>query len=632
MLQQIRDRITGKFALAILALIALPFVFFGINYNFIGLGYAAKVNGEEISVTRFENAYRDQLFALTEQGTEIPEEFRQLVREGVLNQMIQEELVNQYIEEAGYRVSDDTVAQAIQMEPTWQVDGQFSRQAYYDWLELRAIDAGAFEDSQRRSLEQSQLRRGVSATAFVTPLEYRRYLNLIGEERNIALAEIDLAELTASIEIDDAEIQAYYDERPDEFQSPESVDVAYIELARDKIAEDIEVSDEEVEQLYQASSSRYLRDEQRQARHILIPFGDDEEAAREQVAALTARVEAGEPFEDLAQQYSEDSSTAERGGDLGLLLQSQLPPGLGDAIFAMDEGEVQGPVRTDFGFHVVRLDQVTAGGALPLADVRNELERELRLEKAEARYQSLERELADALFDASDIEALASAAGLERQLAEGLTRSGGGPFGSNQAAIDAIFDPRILEDREVSDIVELDANRSVVLAVTDYHPTARRPLEEVRDSIVAQLKDQRALDLANERMAVIEAALNEGRSMEEAVDEESDIAVSTATLTRQSADVAPQLRDAVFAEKKPVADEPRIGTIVTNEQKYAVYQLTEVVPGRPEAIPLAERDQAKLQLGQQSGNRDFAALVSNLEANADIARAEDVLSQETLFE
>ena len=203
---------------------------------------------------------------------------------------------------------------------------------------------------------------------------------------------------------------------------------------------------------------------------------------------------------------------------------------------------------------------------------------------------------------------------------------------TNQAAIDAIFDPRILEDREVSDIVELDANRSVVLAVTDYHPTARRPLEDVRDSIVAQLKDQRALAMADERVAGIEAALGEGQTMEEATADIDDIAVSTAAVTRQSADLAPQLRNAVFQEKKPVPGQSRIGTVVTDDQKYVVYQLTEVEPGRPESIPVAERDEAKLQLGQQSGNRDFAALVSDLEAKADIARAEDVLSQQTLFE
>ena len=310
MLQNIRDRITGRLAIVILALIALPFVFFGINYNFVGLGFAAKVNGEEISITQFENAYRDQLLALAEQGTEIPEEFRTLVREGVLDRMIRDKLIDLYLDEAGYAVSDQLVTDFIQRDPTWQVDGQFSRDAYYDWLEVRAVDPGLFEASQRRALEQNQLQRGIAATAFVTPSEYRRYLNLYGEQREVSLAEIDINALTESIEVSDEDIQAYYDARPDAFMAPETVDLAYVELRRDELAETIDISEDDVLQYYEDSKSRYERDEQRQARHILIPFGDDEAAAEEQANALAARAQAGEPFDDLARQYSQDSATA----------------------------------------------------------------------------------------------------------------------------------------------------------------------------------------------------------------------------------------------------------------------------------------------------------------------------------
>ena len=251
MLQTIRDRVTGKFALLILVLIALPFVFFGINSDLIGAGFAAKVNGEETSAFQFESAYQNQLLSLAEQGTEIPAEFRELVREGVLDRLIREELLRQYLIDAGFTVSDQLIANIIQADPTWAVDGEFSREAYDTWLELRAIEHSAFEEAQRRTLAQDQLQRGVAATAFVTPSEYRRYLNLYGERRLVSLAEINLAEMTASIEVSDEDIQAYYDARPDDVQSPESVDVAYVELNRDEIAQSVEVTEEELRQLYE---------------------------------------------------------------------------------------------------------------------------------------------------------------------------------------------------------------------------------------------------------------------------------------------------------------------------------------------------------------------------------------------
>ena len=632
MLQKIRDRITGKFALAILVVIGLSFVLFGINLPFLGPSWAAQVNGEEISDVQFENAYRNQLLSLAEQGTEIPQELRPIVREGVLDRLIREFLIDQYLDEAGFAVSDRLVTDFIQRDPTWQVDGEFSRDAYYQWLELRAIDPGAFEASQRQALEQNQLQRGIAATAFVTPAEYRRYLNLYGEQRQISMAGIDINELKASIEVSDDEITDYYEIRADDFQSPESVEIAYVELDRRRIADQIEIDEDELREYYEESKSRFLQDEQRRVSHILIPFGDDEDAAREQAEALTARAGAGEPFEDLARQYSADSSSAERGGDLGLLLETQLPEGLGETVFMMEEGDIEGPVRTDFGFHVVRLDEVRAGGPLPFADVRNELLRELRLERADATYLAVERRLSDALFDADSMQQLAEASGLELRTASGYTRSGGEPFGSNQAAIDTVFDPRVLEDREMSDIVELDANRSVVVAVTDYHEAARRPLEDVREQIVDELKTERAFELANQRIVTVQQALQNGASMNEAIEGIEGVTTSTATITRQTTDLDQRIVAAAFEQKKPAEGQPRTGTVLTGDGRYVVFKVDAVAPGRPESIPLEQRDAGKEQLALQSGARDFAALVSDLEASAEIVKSEDALARETLFE
>lgn len=632
MLQKIRDRITGKFALAILVVIGLSFVLFGINLPFLGPGWAAKVNGEEISAAQFENAYRNQLLALAEQGTEIPEDLRPIVREGVLDRLVREFLIDQYLDEAGFVVPDQFVTDFVQRDPTWQVDGQFSRDAYYQWLELRAIDPGVFEASQRQALEQNQLQRGIAATAFVTPADYRRYLNLYGEQRQISMAGIDINELKASIEVTDDQIAEYYEIRTDDFQAPESVDLAYVELNRNEIAEQIEIDEEELRQYYEESKSRYLQDEQRRARHILIPFGDDEAAAEEQARALAARAQAGEPFEDLARQYSADSSSAEQGGVLGLLLETQLPEGLGDAVFQMEEGDIEGPVRSDFGFHIVRLDEIRPGGPLPFADVRNELLRELRLERADANYLAVERRLSDALFDAESIADLAESSGLELKTASGFTREGGDPFGSNQAAIEAVFDPRVLDDREMSDVVELDASRSVVVAVTEYNEAARRPLEEVREQIVDDLKTERAFELANQRIVAVQQAVQNGASMESAVEGVEGVTTSTATITRQTTDVDQRIVAAAFEQKKPVEGQVRTGTVLTGDGRYVVFQVTAVAPGRPESIPLEQRDAGKEQLALQSGARDFAALVSDLEASAEIVKSEDALARETLFE
>lgn len=632
MLQEIRDRFTGKFALAILLLLAVPFAFFGIPYDFAGGGYAARVNDVEISIGQLQNAYQQALARYAESGAEIPPELHGVIRDAVLDDIIRETLVSQHLAEEGYRITDEMITDFIRQVPIWQQDGEFQPNLYYDWLDQQMLTAPQFEESRRQAMRADQFQRGIAATAFVTPAEYRRYLNLYGEQRRASIATFDTEAVAEGIEVEELQVAEYYEAHPEEFRAPEAVDLAYIEIDRRELAGNVEVTEEELQAYYEQVKGRYLQDEQREARHILVAFGEDEEAARLEAAALAERARAGEPFEDLARQYSDDSGTAEQGGDLGPVLKSQMPGALGDAIFSMQEGEIAGPVRSDFGFHVVRLDDVQAGGSLPLEQVRAEIERELRDEKVAGRYRELERKLSDALFDAQDLQAMADAAGLEVETATGFTRAGGEPFGNNQAAIDAVFDPMVLEDGRISEIVELDANRSAVFEVREHHPATVRPLQEVRDRIVAQLRTQRAQEIVRERAAALAASLEQGAEFREAAEAAGAEVTASALLRRQDENVDPRVLEAVFRAPKPAGSEdPSIGEAVTREGDYAVYSVAAVQPGRPEAIPLEERDQRKLQLAAESGQADYTALLLELQREAEIVKAEDPLGTGQAF-
>ena len=630
MLQKIRDRFTGGFALAILALIGIPFAFFGIDYNFIGVGFAAKVNGTEITMPQLENAYQTQLLQLSEQGT-IPDEYRPLIRAGVLERLIRDALVAGYLDDQGYRVGDAMITDLIQTVPQFQEDGVFSKDLYYTWLDERALDPNVFEAQQRREMRIAQLQRGIGATAFVTPSEYRRYLNLYGEQRQVSVATFDLLSIGNGIEVGDGEVSAYYDARPDDFMSPESVDFEYIEIRRDLLAEQVELTEDTLAAYYEEVAGRYLQDEQREASHILITFDDDEAAAEEQATAIAARARAGEPFTDLARQYSKDGGTAAQGGSLGRILQSQMPGALGDAIFSMSRGQIEGPVRTVFGFHIVRLEDIVEGGPMPLEQVRGELESELRGQQAEQRYRELERALSDALFDAGSLADMAAATGLEIQSASGFTRIGGTPFGANQAAIDTVFDVRVLQDGEISDVVELDANRSVVIKVTAYHEEARKTLDEVREQIRAIIVSERAQLAAREGAEQLQNALREGTSLGDAAAAAGAELAEPMIIGRQDETMDTRVADAAFRVRKPLPGKARVGTAMTTDGNLAVFLVSAVIPGRPETIPLADRDARKEELAVAAGVADFNAFVTELERRADVVRSEDALEEQDFF-
>ena len=632
MLQNIRERFTGRFALVVLALICLPFLFFGVPNDFIATEDVASVDNISISQPYFENQYQNEMLRYDSEGIEIPDEARIFVRQNVLNNIINDVLTEQFINENGINISDEFIARVIQSSPEFMVDGQFSRDRYYTWLNERVIEPSLFEENQRINIRKGQLERGIRATSFVTPSEYRRYLNLIGEQRNVTIAEINLSVLAEPINLEEEDIQEYYSSRSNEFLQPESIDFSYVELRKDQLNNDLEITDDEILQYYNDSGQRFAQDERRQASHILILLGEDESLSSQRASETLERINNGESFSDLVLSISDDEGSKQSDGDLGMLPRSQLPGALGDAIFSMVEGEISKVVRTDFGFHIVRLDKVESDGKVPLEVVESELRQELILQKAGQNFADQERALSDALFDANDLSQLADNIGLEVITEESFSGQGGGSFGSNQIVIDAVFDAHRDDNYELSDILEIDANRSIVFQIEDYNEAEVMPLEDVRDTIVADMKLVSAEVLANDIATRLENRLIKGEGIQEIANELSSVTTASKLMNRASEEDDFMLQASVFSEKRSKDGLPRIGTVIMSNGNYAVYSVTESIYGIPESIPQNERDDARELLNQRSGLSDYSAFISELEQRADITKNDELISSSSLFD
>ena len=465
----------------------------------------------------------------------------------------------------------------------------------------------------------------------LSPAAYRRYLNLAGEQRVVRTAAIDSAAIAEEVEVTEEMIVAYYADNPALFQLEETADVRYVEVLHSDVASTVDITEEEILEYYEANSDLYTQDEQRQARHILIEFGDDEDAAEEKANGIAARAKAGEPFEDLARTNSDDTLTAGQGGDLGTLPRSQLPDGLGDAIFDMDEGAVEGPIRSDFGFHIVRLDRIVDQGPMPLEQVRAEITSDLQDQEAEGLFRELERKLSDALFDATTIDELAAGAGLEVKSAEGFSRSGGQPLGGDPAVIEAVFDEVVLSGGQLSEIIEIDAGRSVVVAVDNHSPAMRQPLEDVRDQVVDALRQEQAEEIMAARADEMIAALDAGTDFGEAAEAIGATAGEPVLMSRGDQQVDQFVSVAVFTAAKPSEDAPTTGSTRNGEGGYTVYSVEAVLPGRPESLPVEQRDAGKLQLTDQTGVGEFIAFVQALRADAEVIINDDAIAATDLL-
>ena len=631
MLQNIREKFTGWIAISILALIGVTFIFVGgANFAFIGSNYAAKVDDVEIGLGQFEAAYRDELQRNPEYA-QLPEDIRVQLRQNILEGLIQQRVIDNYLVEAGYQMGDAQITAMIQQVPEFQVDGKFDLETYRSLLAQNGYEPADFERAQRVSLRREQLQRAIRGSAIMSPAAYRRYLNLAAEQRIVRLATLDPEIAAADLTVTDDMVAVYYDNNPTLYQLPESADVEYVEIQRSDVAQTLTITEQELVEYYEYNQDRYQQDEQRQASHILILFGDDEAAAEATATDLVARIAAGESFEELAKEYSEDGGTSDRGGDLGTLTRTQLPGDLGAAIFSMSEGAIEGPVKSDFGFHVVRLDKILESGPLPLDQVRAELTAELQDQKAENLFLELERKLSDALFDAPDIRALAEAVGVEVKTVSGFTREGGGPLGDDFAVINAIFDEAVLSGEQMSEIIEIDASRSAVFAVTQHRPATRQALDDVRDAVESTLKIQKAEELMAARAEEMLTALEAGADFAEAAAAIGATAEEPVLMSRNMQDADQFISVAVFTAVKPSQDMPTAGSTRNGVGGYTVYSIESVIPGRPEVVPVEQRDQGKLQLTDQIGVGEYVAFMQELRENAEIIINEDALAAPDLL-
>ncbi len=631
MLQNIREKITGWGALVVLGVIGLSFVFVGgASFTTIGSNYAAKVDGSEIGLTQFETAYRDRIQS-NPQLANLPDEYRLQLRRNILDGLVQQRVIDNYLDEAGIKVSDKQLTKVVHQIPEFQVNGRFDRETYETLLSQAGLTAAQFEASQKLSMRRNQLQRAVIGSSLVPPSGYRRYLNLAFENRLVTTASISADAVADEINVTDEMIAAYYDENPEMFNLPETADIEYVEIQRDSVAAEVAVSEKDLLEYYDFNKDRYLQDEQRQARHILILFDDDEAGAEAIASELLTRTRAGESFAELARQYSKDSGTSNDGGNLGALNRTQLPDALGSAIFSMQEGDILGPIKGDFGFHVVKLDKILESGPLPFEQVRASLLTELQEQEAEGLFVELERKLSAALFDAADISAVAAAVGSEVQSYKGFTRDSVEPFDGNTTAVDAVFDPIVLSGAQMSEVIEIDTNRTAIFSVSKHEQASREPLQAVRDQIVTQLSIQQSEDLMAARAERMLEAVRGGEDFAVAA-AAIDAVAAEPTIMSRDRDTADQfLAVAVFTAVKPTQDKPTLGTTRNADGGYTVYSLGAVIPGRPEAIPQADRDTGKNQLVEQYGIGDFVAFVQALQANADIIINDEALAAQDLF-
>lgn len=554
-----RNMVKGWLGKFLLALLSIPFIFFGVETYFGGGAEptVAEVGGEPITQRLLDRAVdnqRQQLIARMGPDAVLTSQQQAELRATVLNSLVQRELLLKSARAAGYRVSDESVQQLIRETPTFQDSGQFSAERYVRVLAQIGETPTTFPARARQEILISQQVSGWLQSSFVTGAELDALTRLDTQTRNVRYAEIPASRFSSEITISDADLEQAYAKATTRFQQPERIAVQYIMLDRSRYLTDAKVTPEAVNARYEQRVAALSGAEQRQASHILIAIDDntDDAAAKKHIDAIAAELKAGADFAVLAKAQSKDPGSAAQGGDLGFAGKGMFVPEFEQALFALKQaGDVSPVVKTPFGYHLIKLTAVRSEAPPSFASLEQTLTAEVREAQAEDAYNKAVESLDAKVYEASDLNEPAKAAGLTITQSPVFDRQGGEGVLAERKLIEVAFNDEQTKDRRNSGAITLKDGRTVWLHVSQYLPARKQPLTEVKDTLSAELRTEKALAkaLAQAQMLVKRSA----NEPELAWMAGANIEIASAgAVTRENQQLKPELLNAIFRAPAPV--------------------------------------------------------------------------------
>ncbi|MCX7673932.1 MAG: SurA N-terminal domain-containing protein [Thiobacillaceae bacterium] len=609
MLEKIRSHAQGWIAKIILGFIALTFAVWGVNWYFEGGGQSAPaitVNDESVSQQEFNDVLRQ-----LREDTRAQDDAA--LRRQVTEQLVNTRLIISAARQAGMQVGEAQVSAFLANLDVFKENGQFSQQRLQAWLRNRGLTPAAFAQMAQQDLLLRQFQAAYGEGAVAAMASAGHLGRLLAQKRVVRERLYHIDHYINAVHIDDKAVAAEYEANRQAYKTPAQVRVRYLVLSPDVLAARVQIDDSAARQYYEANTARYQEPEQRRAAHILIRTepGMDAQAkaqARAKAEQLLKEVRANPArFAELARQHSQDPVSAAQGGDLGAFTRDMMVKPFADAVFAMQPGEVRGPVETEFGYHIIRLDKVIPGSRLGFEVVKNDILQELRQQEAQRRFAEVADRFGNLVYEQPDsLEPAARELGLTEQESGWISRQQAEPrLLAHPRLIDALFSPDALQKRHNTEAVEVSPNVLVAARVIDYRPEGERPLQEVAAEIRLKLAARAARDQA---VAAGHSALKAAQAGTEPTGLGAPMTVSRL----QAMNLPVEAVRAIFRAR---ADRLPTYVGVETREGYRLYRIEAVQQEDlgPEQVRLVRRD-----LQRMIAQEELRALLKDLRARAEI--------------
>ncbi len=630
MLTSIRERATGWIAWAIVILITIPFALWGVNSYFEG-GVnvnVAEVDGTEIDYQTYQRALYSERDRVRRSNPNASAEHLSgnVIGRAVIDGLVTEILLDQALNQLGFRISDQQLVESIRRQPDFQDDNGFSRQRYEQVLRFSGLSVQQFEELQRTSFAVQQIQTKFIESDFAASHSVDGLLALMLQQRAGEYAIVDPSLLVDDVTVSDAQIKDVYESNKALYREPEKLKIEYVEVALADLAQGFEPSAETLRAIYDAEIESFRDEERRMVSHILIE--DEDETAAENLAnELKSRIAAGEDFAALASEYSSDLGSAASGGSLGWISRGVTVPEFDRIAFELEVSEVSDPVRSAFGFHIIRIDEIQTEQIKEFDAVREELVERAKNAQAESEFIELSEELRNLAYEQPDsLDPIATTLGFELKQSDWFTRFDGTGIARSAAVREAAYSDEVFNQGFNSDLIEIEEGVFVVLRHHDLKEAEQLSLADVESEIREFLILRASADRAQEwGMAIIES-LNAGADWNSVV-AENELEAAPIISPDQVFDLeAAALTQLIYESNKPaLGSVVNSGGTISEYGKYAVFQITDIVPGDIANASKEQRDSVENLLRLRFGRGLFENYIAQLRDGVEVSINEELL-------
>ena len=614
MLTKIREKSQGTLAWVILTLICVPFALWGINNYLDGGGEkpVASVGDKDFYQRDVNKAYEQYSQNLQCMNIDEP-----TLKAQALQKLIKDEVLLQYVHTEGLVVTDNEARDFIKSLPYFQVDGKFSEKQYKSLLGSQRISSTEFVNRIKNALTMEQFQHSVMDSSFATQFDVESFFKIQNQQRDVDYIIVPVSPLNEQPKSE--EITAYYQQHQDLFQTPEQVSVEYVELSLDELSKKVVVTDDKLKAFYEEQKDQYTTPERRKISHILIAINDKTTEKQALEKALKAKQDlASKDFSVVAAEVSDDKLTAKKGGDLGLFNLGSMEKAFEDAASLLKLGEVSNPVKSAFGYHLIKVTELVPSSVKSFEIAKPEVAKAYQKSQAENAFYEAGEKLTEMSYEHPDsLQTVADGLSLVVQKSSLFTKDKGEGVATDEKIRNAAFSEEVLQGNNSAPI-EQPSERLIVLRLLEHKTAAKKDIVEVKDEIAAELVKEKAQRLALEKAKKIQVSLEAGTSIQSVASENKVEIKSEKGLVRGKNKLPEYLSDAIFKAAKPIGDKPSVFLTVLPSGEQVVVSLSKVTTGTMSEDDKKQLELAKKNIAKTLGQTEFNQVLNSLQAEADV--------------